>query len=323
MSMSTTGSSELMGLGKQTHDKASMILLVLSGVMFIIMAAFNGIAGSGAAIPEIFLSTVGNMSDKYDTLITPAGFTFSIWSIIYLWLAISLLLLVVTLFLNNNMGKLYLSPPFATPLLSGITILNFILNLTWIFVWDREFLVFACVVLVSIWITGMIIIGLMARNIQKHEEVYRRGGDMFAWGVVYRVIMNGWGIYTTWCVIASLINLTTALVYRGDTDMKATCLAALSLLVIFHVTWFVFENFVFDKYVRWLLTPYMVVIWASNGVRANINERTTTPQEIKDFVLAILAIANLTLAVRLASVFARTMSEHKRKVKCCAMKQQS
>ena len=24
------------------------------------------------------------------------------------------------------------------------------------------------------------------RNIQKHEEVYRRGGDMFAWGVVYR-----------------------------------------------------------------------------------------------------------------------------------------
>jgi len=67
----------------------------------------------------------------------------------------------------------------------------------------------------------------------------------------------------------------------------------------------------------------MVVIWASNGVRANINERTTTPQEIKDFVLAILAIANFTLAVRLASVFARTMSEHKRKVKCCAMKQQS
>jgi len=321
--MSTTGSGQLMGEGKQTHDKTSILLLALSGVMFIIMAVFNALAGSGAAVPEIFLSTVGNMSDKYDTMITPAGFTFSIWSIIYLWLALSLVLLVVTLFLNNSMGMVYLNPPFATPLVSGITIINFILNLTWIFVWDREHLVVACVVLVSICATGMTIIGLMARNIQKHEEVYKRGGSMFAWGVVYRVIMNGWGIYTTWCVIASLINLTTALVYRGDTDMKATCLAALSLLIIFHVTWFILENFVFDKYVRWLLTPYMVVIWASNGVRVNIQEReSTTPPEIKDFVLSILAIANLTLAVRLVSVFAKTFISHKRqknvvKQGCC------
>ena len=33
------------------------------------------------------MSTVGNLSDKYDLSITPAGFTFTIWSIIYIWLA--------------------------------------------------------------------------------------------------------------------------------------------------------------------------------------------------------------------------------------------
>ena len=39
---------------------------------------------------DIFVSTVGNLSDKYDLSFTPAGFTFSIWSIIYIWLAVAI-----------------------------------------------------------------------------------------------------------------------------------------------------------------------------------------------------------------------------------------
>ena len=38
-----------------------------------------------------------------------------------------------------------------------------------------------------------------------------------------RVILNGFGIYTAWTVIASLINLTTALVYPADLDMTVQC----------------------------------------------------------------------------------------------------
>ena len=32
--------------------------------------------------------------------------------------------------------------------------------------------------------------------------------------------MNGFGVYTTWLVIASLINFTIALAYAGETDLK-------------------------------------------------------------------------------------------------------
>jgi hypothetical protein len=32
--------------------------------------------------------------------------------------------------------------------------------------------------------------------------------------------------------------------------MKDASLASLSLLVIFHTTWFILENFVFDRYAR-------------------------------------------------------------------------
>ena len=61
------------------------------------------------------------------------------------------------------------------------------------------------------------------------------------------------GIYTTWTVIAGLINLTAALVYPGGLDQTNCCIASLSLLVIFHVTWFILENFVFDKYARFVI----------------------------------------------------------------------
>ena len=56
----------------------------------------------------------------------------------------------------------------------------------------------------------------MAKNIGDNIEDFTRGSPLFWWGVVYRVILNGLGIYTTWTVIASLVNLTTALVYAGE-----------------------------------------------------------------------------------------------------------
>ena len=38
---------------------------------------------------------------------------------------------------------------------------------------------------------------------------------------VLRLMLNGLGVYTTWCVIASLLNLTAALVYVGGVDQRA------------------------------------------------------------------------------------------------------
>ena len=41
---------------------------------------------------------------------------------------------------------------------------------------------------------------------------------------------------------------------------------------------------------RFILTQYLVVIWAINGVRSKKMDDENVPQEIKDFVLAILII---------------------------------
>jgi len=295
------------------HPDVPTIAFIGCGLFtFIVTAAFNGLAGSGAGIPSIFYSTVGDISDKFELLITPAGFTFSIWSIIYLWLAASLVFFIASIFISNPAGRAYLSPPIATPLVMGAFSVNMVLNLAWIFVWDRSSVdgqegltVLAFLILLSIAISNIVVMALMARNITKYAAEFSRGTPLFWWGIAYRVILNGLGIYTTWTVIASLINLTTALVYPGGLDQEACCIASLSLLVIIHVTWFALENFVFDRYVRYLLTPYLVVIWALNGIRSKKITDPLVPESIKNYVLVILIIAGCTFVIRIIVIIWR------------------
>ena len=55
-------------------------------------------------------------------------------------------------------------------------------------------------------------------------------------------------------------------------------------------------------FVRYVFTPYMVIIWGVNAIRAKKMDDPDVPQDIKDLILSILIIASLTLVVRLALV---------------------
>jgi len=301
------------------HKNLNLALILSCVVTFIITTAFNALAGSGAGVGSVFYSTVGDISDKYQLFITPAGFTFSIWSVIYLWLALSLLALVISLFVKTKDGRLYLSPEIASPAVTATLSINFLLNLAWIFVWDRSFettslVILASILLFLIAISNILIMAFMAKNIGDNLDDFTRGAPLFWWGVGYRVILNGLGIYTTWTVIASLVNLTTALVYVGEVDQREACLASLSLLVIFHTTWFIIENFLVDFYARFILTPYLVVIWASNGIRAKKMDDPDVPQDVKNYILAILVIATITLVARLGLVIYKGIKKPLRKM---------
>lgn len=300
------------------HSPLNIGLILSCVFTFIITTIFNALAGSGGGVGSVFYATVGDISDKFELFITPAGFTFSIWSLIYLWLALGLLYFVVTIFIKTDFGRLYLSPQILTPSVTITLSLNFILNLAWIFIWDRSFnnenlTILASIFLVFIAVTNILVIVFMTRNLGKHNHEFQRGGTLFWWGALFRFVLNGLAIYTTWTVIASLVNLATALVYAGGVDQREAALASLSLLVIIHCTWFVLENFLLDYYVRYILTQYLVVIWAANGIRSKINmkktsdELETVPEDVENFVLAILVIASLTFLVRVGIVVYRVV----------------
>lgn len=290
------------------HNFLHLSFILSSVFTFILTTVFNGLAGSGAGVPTIFYSTVGNLSDKYQLFITPAGFTFSIWSVIYLWLAISLVCLTVSLWTRVPGGGLvYLTPPVATPSVTATLSVNFICNLVWIFLWDREQTVAASVFLFLIAITNITTLAFFLKNIEDNSHKFERASPTFYWGIIYRVTANGLGIYTAWTVIASLINLTTAMHYSGSVAMLTSCLVSLSLLHMIALTWFLLSSLVFHRYTRYLYTPFLVVVWAAFGIWSKKSGDEAVPQEIKDFVLATIIVGALLFVLSVAEKVYRTV----------------
>jgi len=297
-------------------------LLASSTISLILMLTFNALSGSGMG-GDLFIASVSDQSDRYQTLITPAGWAFIIWTLIFLWLALGQLFFVITFFLHKNGDKTIHAHNVASNSFLAITTLNYIMNTCWVFIADRSFkdnklIAVASFFLFSIAATNIIAAGIMARNIARLQKSINKS---LVYGIIYRIILNGFAIYTTWTVIASLINLVQAIGYVPNSGPipnnqdeivnsfdrnKQGSYAALSLLVIFHVTYFVIENVFFDSICRWILTPYIVVIWASAAVYDKKHGLIGYPKGLDHFVLAILIIAVITLVVRIALVAFRT-----------------
>ena len=79
------------------------------------------------------------MSDENNTEFTPAGWTFSIWGIIYFWQAAWLLYAISRIPRKSNEDYLYIVPDTLHYFVFVFYILNMVLNISWLFLWDREY----------------------------------------------------------------------------------------------------------------------------------------------------------------------------------------
>jgi len=311
----------------------SLCLTIGASVSLFLMLVFNGLSGANAA-PSIFEGSVSEASHKYETSINPSGWAFIIWTPIFLWLAVNMIIIITVFFLRQKNGqKLFFNPHIFSNSFLTILMVNFLLNTSWIFISDRSIRYTWLLGLSSAWlfliaITNVTATAILARNIASSSNMFRRHEDLFAWGIVYRFILNGFAFYTTWTIIASLINLVQAWNYAttpcdsldyscflDDRDrMKTSCLVSLSLLVVIHVTYFCVENLACDRICRYILTPYLVVIWGTSA----IYDKKTGPgepddniigqsfEQVNNYVLAIIIIAVITFVVRTVLVAVRT-----------------
>jgi len=306
-------------------DIGTIILLTISTASLVCMLTFNALAGSGKG-GDLFICSVSEASDKYQTYITPAGWAFIIWTLIFLWLALGQVFFIISFFIKND-GKRIVHESASTTFLIVVSI-NFLLNTSWIFITDRAcdevwLLGAGYAVLFLIVVTNIIACLILAENISRSKSsmVYK---------IINRIILNGYCLYTTWTVIASLINGLQAVLYIAGSELDLDyydfveywsnygAYAALGFLVAAHVTYFIFENFVFEKSLRWVLTPYLVVIWASSAVYDKRHEDievddtvivSELPKGIVDFTLAIIIIACITFVVRVALVAYRSLKK--------------
>jgi len=165
------------------------ILAVLNTMGILGMIAVNGLAGARG----INGNTVGGISDRYDTLFTPAGYAFSIWGIIYL------LLIGFVVFQWSMVLKKKADTSFITQI-GPWMLVNSLGNMAWIFAWVNELIGLSLILMLVILITLMIMIIRL---------------NMERWDAPASLIAFVWWpicIYSGWIAVATIANVSAFLV---------------------------------------------------------------------------------------------------------------
>ena len=162
--------------------------VVAYAVMIVLNALSNALPINGQSMPEI--------SARYPSLFTPAGFTFSIWGVIYL----ALLAFVIWQALpaqRDNAKVAGLSTWFKA---------NCLLNALWILVWHYDLLLLSMLVMLAILVTLVVI--------------YRPLIDALATASPneHLVLYMPFSLYTGWITVATIANASVLQTAFGMDD---------------------------------------------------------------------------------------------------------
>jgi benzodiazapine receptor len=159
-------------------------------VVFVVTVAVNGLAGGSTLLNG---KTSGEISDLYPTVITPAGFTFSIWSLIY----ILLIVFVIFQALPRNRDQSFIRQVSFLFILSGVW------NVLWLFLWHYELLTLSVVLMFALLATLIAIylrLGIGKSDVRLTEKL---------------CVHVPFSVYLGWITVASITNVAAALTAVG------------------------------------------------------------------------------------------------------------
>ncbi|HEX8248454.1 MAG TPA: TspO/MBR family protein [Pyrinomonadaceae bacterium] len=182
-------------------EKIRQMLVILATVGVIII---NYLAGTGA----ISNTSVGDISDKYPTLITPAAYAFSIWGLIYLGM--------ILFSVYQALPAQTASPHFLRT--RTIYIASCAANCAWIYFWLHERILIATAV-IFILLAALAFINLNLKGANSNAETW--------------LVRVPFGIYFGWVTVASILNAAVALIFAGVevTNTTATVWACVLIAV--------------------------------------------------------------------------------------------
>lgn len=181
--------------------KRFTLLKSISLLAFVIMIAINALAN----ILPINGQSTGAVSAAYDNLFTPAGFTFSVWSIIYL----SLMVFVLVQLFNSSIYRHTNNLKIVT--LNKWFIINAIANSAWIFAWHYQWM----------WFTMLLMLIILISLIIINQTV----------GNLHIVIKLPFRIYLGWICVATIANVAVNLTYLGFKPEYESFLAIIMVVI--------------------------------------------------------------------------------------------
>lgn len=284
----------------KNHDPGRLAVVVVAVVGYVISLVFNALSVVGYAP---FTTTTANVSAVFDTPITPSGWTFNIWSVIYIWLTAMIIYIVSGLCRRNGYGYVYCSPAVLPYGFFICWYMNLCVNIGWLILWDRGMMISAFVLLIVVIATNYSMLGFICHGLHVYGAWLNKNHRVDLW-LLRVLVQNGVMIYTTWTTCATLINLTIVLIYEAGMNPADAATVSYCILGVALLVWFALEQLVLDKHVRYILTTYPVLIWALSG-NLDKNYNAESPDQNGILIVLLLTVSCVMFAVRIALVIWR------------------
>ena len=241
---------------------------------------------------EIFGIDVEEVSNEFYTQITPSGYTFAIWAIIYMWQILWL-----------GYAWSFVFRPKAARTISGVywsyALVN-CCNIVWMYLCVNKLLIASLVVFILLDVFLYVTIWLLwvhfcsARH--QSEAVSRRD-----YWLTWALPINGLLCYTTWGTLAVFINLAIVLQYSWGLDSTTSATVSLVLLTLLLLAYIMLENTTFRRFTVYAFSVYPVVIWALIGILvAHWNAGARNAIYVLVLLLAIIVYVVIKTIRRLA-----------------------
>ncbi len=233
--------------------------------------AINGLAGTTLLNGR----TTAQVSEAYPTLVTPAGYVFAIWGIIYLLLAA----FIVYQVLPKQKDKPYHKQ------IGALFILSSIFNCIWLFLWQYDYITLSVALMVALLATLITIylrLGVGVSRTPLGEKL---------------LVHLPFSVYLGWITIATIANVAAALVSVGwgGFGLAAETWAIVVLGVALAITLGVIAT-------RRDVAYSLVIVWALAGIAVN---QSVFGNIVLTSKLAIVIIVAALIAVLVVSRFRR------------------
>lgn len=116
------------------------------------------------------------------------------------------------------------------------------------------------------------------------------------------LIQNGLAFFLTWVTIASNLNMATFLTYGLGIELTLATSTALSIVFTLICLYFVLENFVWQRYLLYIFTPWCVVLMGLVGsLIKNWNGSAPTRN---NYITLVMLVASVVFALIKVIMFA-------------------
>ncbi len=201
-----------------------VLIIVLANVLF------NSLYSQLTGLPAI-----GEVSGNYETFFTPAGYTFSIWGIIYISLIIYS---IIQLLPGRRSIKVYDE-------IAPYVIANNILGSVWILLFVTGNLLLSLLVIVTMLFTAFMMARISSMGVGRNE--------------INLMIVFPFGILYGWLIAASAANLWIFLTSKGNAFSENIYVITGTMIIIWLAA--LITGFKINEYFNWLALG-----WALLGI---------------------------------------------------------